>query len=285
MQSPYKVLHFFFVYSMVHKIHSYTVIPSTNKIAFELAAAGASHGEIVRAESQSAGRGRLGKVWSSPPGKGLYFSIIVRPGLDRIDYPKLTITTGLAIAFVLDTMFEAFTLLKWPNDIILSGKKCGGILCEASLEGKTFEERFAIIGIGLNVLTQPDDFPADLRTSATSIALETGLAVNLDLLLNAIVKQVLSMIRELENDGFANILEQWKKRDFLKGKWLEWLTLKEEVIFAKAEGPDEEGRLLVRDKEGKLHQVLSGDVSLAGHLQKKGADRLHYDSSQDPALE
>ncbi len=261
-----QVLHFFFGYSVAHKIHSYTVIPSTNKVAFELAAAGASHGEIVRADSQTAGRGRLGKEWTSPPGKGLYCSIIVRPDLTQGDYPKLTITTGLAIAAVFDNICERSTLLKWPNDIMLSDKKCGGILCEASLEGKTSKERFAIIGIGLNVLTKQEDFPDDLRNSATSLVIETGRLIDLDSLLNDVLEQVLRKIEELENKGFSKILEQWKKRDFLKGKWLKWLTFKNEVIFAKAEGLDEEGRLLVRDQEGKLHHVLSGDVSLAGSL-------------------
>jgi len=266
---------------VARKIHTYNEIPSTNKIAFELGDAGASHGEIVQALSQTAGRGRLGKVWSSPAGKGLYFSIIVRPELDLIDYPKLTITTGLAIASVLDEICESPTLLKWPNDMMLAGKKCGGILCEASLGGRTYDERFAVIGIGLNVLTKEDDFPAQLRTIATSLAIETGKSFDLDELMYAISKQVLIEIQKLVNEGFGNILEQWKKRDFLKGKWLEWLTSRDEVIFAQAEGPDEEGRLLVRDQSGKLHQVISGDISLAGKWQKKGADRDKHDSSFD----
>jgi BirA family biotin operon repressor/biotin-[acetyl-CoA-carboxylase] ligase len=85
------VLHFFFGCFVASKIHSYREIPSTNRVAFELAAAGAAHGEIVLAKSQTAGRGRLGKAWTSPEGKGLYFSIIVRPDLLKVDYPKLTI--------------------------------------------------------------------------------------------------------------------------------------------------------------------------------------------------
>lgn len=262
------VLHFFFGCSVVSKIHTYTEIPSTNRVAFKLAAAGASHGEIVRAQSQTAGRGRLGKIWISPEGKGLYFSIIVRPNLARVDYPKLTITAGLAIANVLEEICEATTLLKWPNDIMLSGRKCGGILCEASLEGETSESHFAIIGIGLNVLTSKDEFPEHLRSSATSLFIETGKSFDLDSLLDNITVQVLSEIQQLENKGFSSILEEWKRRDFLKGKWLRWLTHGDEVIFAKAEGPDEEGRLLVRDQAGKLHQVLSGDVSLAGKWRK-----------------
>ena len=280
-----QVLHFFFGCSVARRIHSYTEIPSTNRIAFEFAAAGASHGEIVWAQSQTAGRGRLGKTWISPEGKGLYFSIIVRPNLAKGDYPKLTIATGLAIASVLEEICDAATLLKWPNDIMLSGRKCGGILCEACLEGKTPESRFAIIGIGLNVLTRQNEFPEHLRTSATSLVVETGKSFDLDSLLNYIADQVLLEIRKLENNGFGSILEEWKRRDFLKGKWLKWLTLGDEVIFAKAEGPDEEGRLLVRDQAGKLHQVLSGDVSIAGKWQKKGAGRDHHDSSLDSASE
>lgn len=267
---------------MISKIHSYKVIPSTNRIAFELAEAGASHGEIVCAGSQTEGRGRLGKRWLSPSGKGLYFSIIVRPDLPKEDYAKITMTTGLAMAEVLEELCGAAVQLKWPNDIMLSERKCGGILCEASLDSEISERRFAIIGIGLNVLTEKDDFPEELQASATSLFIETGKYFSLDEVRNRIVEQVLRVLSTLEQEGFSPILRQWASRDFLEGKWLQWLTHGGEVILARAEGPDEDGRLLVRDKDGKLHQVLSGDVTLAGKHQKKGAVRDEHGSSSTP---
>lgn len=266
---------------MARTIHTYSEIPSTNRIAFELAEAGALHGEVVLARSQTAGRGRLGKIWSSPENKGLYFSLIIRPNLAIEDYPKLTMTTGLAIASVLEDLCETAILLKWPNDIILSDRKCGGILCEAKLDGETPESHFAIIGIGLNVLTRQNEFPDHLRSLATSLFIETEKSFELDSLLKIIADQVLIDIKRLEKHGFSSILEEWKSRDFLKGKWLKWLTHRDEVVFAEAEGPDEEGRLLVRDEAGRLHTVLSGDVSLAGNWRKKGANHEKHDSSLD----
>lgn len=273
------VLHFFFGCRVVGKIHIYSEIPSTNQIAFKLAAAGALHGEIVCARSQTAGRGRLGKAWTSPSGKGLYFSIIVRPQLKREDYPKLTMTAGLAVASALEDIADLPVLLKWPNDIILSVRKCGGILCEASLGGERYEERFAVIGIGLNVLTQPSDFPLELQSSATSLLIETGKSFDLEILQHGLAEQVLNYTEMLVSTGFNDVLIEWKKRDFLKGKWLKWLTHDDRVIVAKSEGPDDTGRLLVRDRHDKLHQVLSGDVTLAGNWQKKGADHPENDSS------
>jgi len=255
---------------MVDRLHNFTTLPSTNTKAIELAEAGAAHGEIVKAESQTEGRGRLGKSWQSPPGKGLYFSIIVRPQLEPAEYPKLTMTAGLAIARSIETMCGPEVNLKWPNDIYLSGKKCGGILCEASLSEKSEAERFAVIGVGLNVLTQKNEFPEELRETATSIVMETGSHYEPGSLLPVIAKSILDEIGVLEQQGFRAILAEWRTRDFLKEKFMRWLSHSGEVIQGRSEGPDEHGRLMVRDGEGMLHEVISGDVTLAeGNKNKK----------------
>jgi BirA family biotin operon repressor/biotin-[acetyl-CoA-carboxylase] ligase len=252
-------------------IHFFQTASSTNILAFEIAGSGGGHGEVVQAVSQSAGRGRLGKSWQSPPGKGLYFSIIVRPRLTPENYPKLTMTAGLAVARVVEAIYGCKTLLKWPNDIFLSEKKCGGILCEASLASPRSEERFAVIGIGLNVLTEKTDFPEELQGTATSLLLETGVRSAMDELLGRIHKEVLERISQLDNEGFSDILAQWKRRDFLKSRWLEWVSHSHEIVTARSEGPDENGQLLVRDKKGVLHRVLSGDIRLAEQHKKKGS--------------
>ncbi len=245
-------------------IHQFDTLPSTNKTAFQLADSGAPHGDVVRSIKQTEGRGRLGKKWQSPAGKGLYFSLIVRPYLSRNDYPKLTMTTGVAIASALRRHCGKEVALKWPNDIFLSGKKCGGILCEASLVDDCRKNWFAILGVGLNVLTASSDFPEDLQNSATSLFLETGTRFSMDDLLNLICTEVLAHIGILEQEGFAPLLQRWKQYDFLTGKSLQWLTHSGEVVRGYSEGPDDSGRLLVRDKNGVLHHVLSGDISLAG---------------------
>lgn len=241
-------------------IHFFESLPSTNKKAFELAAAGAEHGIVVQANSQTAGRGRLGKSWQSLGKKGLYFSIVVRPDLDIPDFPKITMTTGVAVAEVLEKVTNCKVALKWPNDIYIADKKCCGILAEASLVS---ENPFCIIGIGINVLQTAENFSQDIRTRATSIYLETGRQYSLkDLLIN-IWKNVLEKIGSLEQSGFNQILKEWEARDCLKGRSLDWVTNGGKVISGVSEGPDENGELLVRDTKGTLHKVISGDISVA----------------------
>ena len=248
---------------MVRRQHRFKTLSSTNTIGYELAQAGAAHGTIIRAETQTAGRGRLGKVWLSPPGKGLYFSMIIRPRLEPEEFPKLAMTAGLAIAKAIERTWAKAVLLKWPNDIYLSGKKCGGVLCEASLSPTSAIGRFAVIGVGLNVLTRRTEFPEHLQNSATSIAMETDAHCDPEQLLATLIPSILAEIAVHEQDGFAPILDQWQQRDFLKGKVLSWLSHSGEVILGRSEGPDEHGRLMVRDQNNLLHEVLSGDISLA----------------------
>jgi BirA family biotin operon repressor/biotin-[acetyl-CoA-carboxylase] ligase len=247
----------------IKKIHTYSSLPSTNKKAYQLAAKGAFAGEVVRAGSQSAGRGRLGKTWQSPVGKGLYFSLIVRPDLAVEDYPKITMTTGLAVAKVLERLCERDIFLKWPNDIYMSGRKCCGILAEASIIAESSADRFVVVGIGLNVLTEKKDFPEIIRENATSLLIETDILFDMDELLTALCDETIAHIAILERQGFAYILEQWKTRDILQGRWLEWVTNSGEVIVGRSEGPDDNGQLLVRDGKGVLHEVLSGDITIA----------------------
>ncbi len=249
---------------MAAAIHTFSSLPSTNTTAAELAVDGAAHGEIVRAFSQSAGRGRLGKTWCSPANSGLYFSLILRPRLGEEDYPKLTMATGVAIAAVLEKLCGLPVMLKWPNDILIDEKKCAGILCEAHFGENAAEKPFAIVGIGLNVTTAREDFPEELRAGSTSLLLATGNEYNPDELLKPLASTVLEHVAWLEREGFQPLLQQWKKRDFLQGKWLRWLTHARQIVYARAEGPDDDGSLLVRDEQGAVHRVLSGDLSLAG---------------------
>ena len=156
---------------MKFKIHSYRSVSSTNRIAFQIAERGAEHGDVVVAEYQTEGRGRLGKSWESL--KGLYFSIIIKPlGLITSDYSKITLTVGLAVAEAIDEIAGVHTHLKWPNDLYLNGKKCGGILTESSLTGDV-SSHFVIVGVGINTHTEKDDFPLNLQEKATSLFQET----------------------------------------------------------------------------------------------------------------
>ena len=259
----------FYLNDMPSEILYFESLQSTNTTAYDLARKGAVHGKVVWAKSQTGGKGRLGKKWSSPVGKGLYFSIILRPDLALEEYPKLTLTAGLAVAELLEKECGVSVGLKWPNDVYISDKKCCGILAEAAL-AKEESEPFAVIGIGLNVLTEHNDFPEDIRETATSLLLETKVFFSLKELLKKLSEYILVLVTEHETHGFATILKRWRKYDFLRGKTLEWVTSKGEVICGKSLGLDQSGKILVRDDSGKIHEVLSGDLSLAA--TKKGAN-------------
>ena len=236
---------------------------STNRVAYDLASKGEPAGTAVIAESQGEGRGRLGKVWQSPPGKGLYCSLVVRPNLAVVDYPKITLTAGLAVAIALEEISGIEMRLKWPNDIYARGKKCCGILTESSSLTEETDERFAIVGIGINVNSEETDFALELHDKATSLRILTGSAYDIRAVFDRVRRHLFAKLVLFELAGFAGILEDWRKRDMLLGKWLQWVSTSGEIIHGQSEGPDDEGRLMVKDKKGKTHQVLSGDISLA----------------------
>ncbi len=238
-------------------------VDSTNRVARELAAAGSPHGYAVVAASQIAGRGRLGKSWQSPSGKGLYSTILVRPGLDIQDYSKITLTAGLAVSLALEEIYQLKVELKWPNDIYLSGRKCGGILVETSSLQDAADEHFALVGIGVNVNGDRDSFPPNLQKNATSLFLESGKEYDIIPLFVEIRSRLLQLLSKLADEGFTDILNQWRRRDMLQGKWMQWLTPAGEIVYGESLGVDSSGILFIRDRSGVIHEVLSGDVTLA----------------------
>ena len=244
-------------------------VDSTHRVARELAAEGKPQGFAVLAARQLAGRGRLGKSWQSPAGMGLYCTILLRPALKLEDYSKITLTAGLAVSQVLEEMCHLQVQLKWPNDIYIAGRKCGGILVEtSSLQGEA-EEHFALVGIGVNVNGDRDSFPPELQQSATSLFLESGKESDILTLFTGIRTRLLQLISQLAGEGFADILDQWRERDMLHGKWMQWLTPKGEIVYGESLGVDSCGVLSVRDRSGRRHKVLSGDVALAARLNKR----------------
>jgi BirA family biotin operon repressor/biotin-[acetyl-CoA-carboxylase] ligase len=235
---------------------------STNQDAFKLAQEGATHGFSVIATTQTGGRGRLGKSWQSIPGRGLYCSIILRPDLHPSQFPQLTLVAGLAVAYALNRLTQLFFSLKWPNDVYCNNKKCCGILSEASpVSGN--DERFAIVGIGINVNTEKHEFVQELQDSATSLFVESGQQYEIEVVFEEVRRELLRLVGQFEVNGFKPLLKQWKKLDMLRGQWLQWVANSKEVVHGESLGPNEDGQLLVRDKEGNIHEVISGDIRLA----------------------
>jgi BirA family biotin operon repressor/biotin-[acetyl-CoA-carboxylase] ligase len=209
---------------------------STNERARELASAGAPHGTLVTAAEQTAGRGRQGRTWTAPPGRALLLSLVL-----RVEQPALVpLAAGVATA---ETVGH-HARIKWPNDVLVEGRKVAGIL----VEGRP-QQGWAVLGIGLNVAIRPDDFPPELRHSAGTLGREpTDLEPTLDLLL-----EVLERWLDADQD---TVIAAWRARDALEGQRIEWAD-----GAGKAVGIDDAGRLLVGTSSGTV-ALDSGEVHL-----------------------
>lgn len=241
-----------------------TCTGSTNDDACQLALKGARHGFGVLADTQSTGKGRLGKEWLSPLGTGLYCSIVLRPNLPFSEFPKLTLTAGLALCSTVEKLLPDVSFgLKWPNDLYSEGKKCGGILVESSSPNSLNKDSFVVVGIGLNVNSLIDMFPSELQQKVTSLGMLTGANFDIRELYHRIHAALLDHVHIHETQGFSRILREWRRRDVLFGKEMQWVTRDKKVITACGMGPDKNGQLLAKDSSGEIYAILSGDVQLA----------------------
>lgn len=246
-----------------HPVQFFDCTGSTNDLALVLSNTGAPDSTLIVADSQNTGRGRLeGRLWHSPPGTGLYFSLILRPHLAPADFPKLTLAAGLALCKALESHAHCQPGLKWPNDLFLHGKKCGGILTETQAVAGAGQTA-VVIGIGLNVNTPAEAFVGELRAKATSLLAETGAPYDRGALLAAILAELDLVVARLEKGDFPGILAEWRQRDIHSGLQVSWVNTQGRIITGISLGPDEEGFLHIRDAQGQTHSVISGDISLA----------------------
>ncbi len=247
----------------------FDTIDSTNSRALALASEGAESGTILIAQTQSKGRGRLGRSWESPRGTGLYFSIITRPQLPPADLSKITLAVGLALRNGVAKVCGIKPLLKWPNDLLFEQKKMAGILTEANID--TEGKPTVVIGIGLNVNTPATVFPAELANHATSMCIAAGRNFDKGVVLTVILHEIEREIERLANNDFKGILVDWRAYDATYGKWLTWMTPRGKKISGMSLGPDEDGLLHIRDSEGTSHPILSGNlkINLNGNRQVK----------------
>ncbi len=246
--------------TMGQTIYFYEETDTTNNRARELALEGAPEGTLVVAEKQTAGRGRRGKVWESPLGTGIWMSLVLRPQIMPVEASVLTLLCGLATAEAIEAETGLSAGIKWPNDILINGKKAVGILTEMDCEMS--EVHFVIPGIGINVNTA--SFPPEIAEIATSLYLECGKTVSR----RRLVHRVLERLEEhyetfLRTGSFAAMLEDYRKHCITLGK--EVHVLGREPFFAEALDITPEGELLVRRADnGKEEVVFSGEVSIRG---------------------
>lgn len=228
------------------------VVDSTNIQARKWAREGAPHGAVVVAGTQTAGRGRRGRGWDSAPGAGLWLSIVLRPAIPDSGWPLLPLAAALAGADACRTVTGADVLIKWPNDLVLDGRKIAGLLVER-------EGGAAVMGIGINVRQRLDDFAPDLRERAGSLDMLTGQPVSLPALEAALLAEI---ERRVDNMDF---LDEYAARCATIGAKVRVLAVND-TYTGVAEGIDETGALLVRDDGGILRRVLAGDVSVRGMM-------------------
>ncbi|OGQ95358.1 MAG: biotin--[acetyl-CoA-carboxylase] ligase [Deltaproteobacteria bacterium RIFOXYD12_FULL_57_12] len=236
---------------------------STNTLAMQMAAEGALAWSVVAADTQTHGRGRLQRAWVSPPGSGLYFSLILRPNLPLPDFPRITLAAAVAVCWAIEAMGILTPGIKWPNDLLVAGRKLGGILAETeTLSGSQPATRTAVVlGIGINVNATQEAFPAKLQSRITSLFLCSGKTYSRHELLGSIVRQLRVAVGALERGESAKILSEWRQRDALLGKTLTWLTAAGRSVTGEALGINDAGLYHIRDSFGVIHEVLSGDLN------------------------
>ncbi|MBB5323376.1 BirA family biotin operon repressor/biotin-[acetyl-CoA-carboxylase] ligase [Anoxybacillus tepidamans] len=239
-------------------IHYEEEVTSTQKIAHQLAQEGAAEGTLVVSELQTAGRGRMDRKWFSPKGTGVWMSLILRPPIPPQKTPQLTLLTAVAIAQAIQEVTGLVPDIKWPNDILINGKKCVGILTE--LQADPDRVHSVIIGMGLNVNHERDQFPEELRDIATSLAIEKGEKIKRAKLIQEILTKMETLYRQYLQHGFLPIKLLWEGYAISIGKEITARMLNG-TIRGVARGITEEGVLMLEDADGVVHYIHSADIS------------------------
>jgi BirA family biotin operon repressor/biotin-[acetyl-CoA-carboxylase] ligase len=243
-------------------LHLFSTVGSTNSVLRELAAKGAPEGTTVIAEEQTAGRGRLGKPWFSPPGVNLYVSVLFRPSIAPREAPGFTFVGPLALADAIEAEGLDATI-KWPNDVLVERRKVGGILAECA----TIENRidYVLIGFGVNVNITHAALREGLGNSghaASSLRDCLGREIDRNEFAAALLNQLMAWVAVYRQCGPASLIAAWHDRDILTGRRVE----------VRGEGPSYEGRvlgvdaeahLILRDSEGNRRRVLAGEIRMA----------------------
>jgi BirA family transcriptional regulator, biotin operon repressor / biotin---[acetyl-CoA-carboxylase] ligase len=234
---------------------------STSDVIEKLARDGAAEGVVVFAESQTSGRGRLGRQWFSPSRKGLWFSILLRPPLRPQEVMRIMVASGTALRRAIQRTTNLRAAIKWPNDILIRGRKVAGILTE--LHAELDRVQYVVLGIGLDVNLGAGDFSPPLRKTATSLRIELGHSLSRPEL-------AVSVLRELDNDyagvmdgSFSAIADEWVEHCETIGKEVV-LNSGNRRISGRAEALGDDGALLLRTEHGRIERVVGGDLSTIG---------------------
>lgn len=216
-------------------------------------------GTVVIADYQSHGRGRFGRIWKAEPEKNILMSVILRPTIPIEKFGILSILTSVSVAEAIEKNTDVKVTTKWPNDLLINGKKFCGILLEASITVESGD--FVIIGIGINV--NQENFPKEIQDYATSLYLETGKIFDRTILVQDILRSLeKNYIRLSNSQDFKSVIDSWKKRCDMFGKKI-MVIHGGKTIIGKAIDVDEKGFLLLEDENSKLLSLSAGDVTIA----------------------
>jgi BirA family biotin operon repressor/biotin-[acetyl-CoA-carboxylase] ligase len=241
------------------RIHHFFKTDSTNRVALELGHAGEPEGTVVVAEEQTAGRGRAGRAWLSERAAGIYVTLLLRPRLAPVQAPLLTMMAGLSVHAAAEAVTGLNVDLKWPNDLLIGGKKAGGILTEMHAEPS--QVRFVIVGIGLNV--NQEKFPGELASIATSLRMESGKRQSRMELLVRLLREFESDYNRFLREGVSGVVERFEMvSSYARGKRVRVSNGAESYVGTTA-GLGPEGLLQVEREDGRLMTVIAGDVAEA----------------------
>ena len=243
-----------------NNIHFFTEVESTNDVLCKLARNGAPHGTVVIAECQTKGKGRLNRQWQSPPGCNIYASIALRPPIEPVYAPQITLMTGVAVAELLSDYCTGGVTLKWPNDVQIGGKKVCGILAEMSASERGGVD-FIVVGIGINVNIRKNDFDESVRDMATSLAEEAGHDISRLDLTAKLFDRFDDLYTRLLTSGFGSIKDAWLSYCDMVGKQAR-VIFNNGIESGKVLGIDDFGALVISDKNGKTKRVIAGDASV-----------------------
>jgi len=238
-------------------VYALDQVDSTNTFASRLAADGAKEGTLVISDSQSAGRGRLGRNWSSPPGMNVYMSLILRPGIPPVDAPLITLAASVALAKSVNGLYGIDARIKWPNDLLIDGRKLAGMLTEMNAEPERV--RHIVLGVGVDVNMPKRAFPADIRDASTSVMVELGRKVNRAELVRGFLFELEQVYHMFLSGGRAQVLDEWRGLSCTLGR-----NVRIHAVSGYTEGlavnVDDTGALVLKHPDGRLVTVTGGDV-------------------------
>ncbi|MDF2714001.1 MAG: biotin--[acetyl-CoA-carboxylase] ligase [Paenibacillus sp.] len=242
--------------TMGKTIKLFDAVDSTQSIAHKLAEQGAMEGTLVLAEQQTAGRGRMGRSWHSPKGKGVWMSLILRPQIPVHFTPQLTLLVAVALCRTIRKMEPVPVAIKWPNDLLIEGKKISGILLESSAEDERL--KYVIAGVGISVNLREEDYPDELKEVGTSLRIASGKEWNRTELIQAFLEQFETLYELYHAEGFEPIRTAWEALAISLGKPIRARTPKGSVEGV-AESIDDMGALLVRQPDGNVMKLYSAE--------------------------